>query len=154
MGDPLAANGRIPPLADRETEAEEVLGRRVVAEGGAEVRGVCDVDLLLEHDHPLELDHADLNREERERPLNHRVAEKPIPEGVHVARERKDRWRVGPAGFLDLEFADVIVRLPPCVRERALVGGRTVDRVRGDEAEVLAERRAPDQENVGVAETD
>jgi len=46
-----------------------------------------------------------------------------------------------PAGLLDLELADVVVRLPPGVRERALVSGRTIDCVRGDEAEVLEDKR-------------
>jgi hypothetical protein len=104
--------------------------------------------MFLENDESVEFDHADLGRHELEAALENLIVYHLPSERLELARDPPD-WRIiGQASLAIFELSNMVVGEPPLRGGLAEIYRLALDSKHLDEPEILADRRAADQQDM------
>ena len=139
-------------MPKRQAKPEHHLSRRPFADHPTQVIHVTQVDVLLEHDQFVEFDDSHARRHDGERTPICWIGQHLLEQGIESRVDRRNGRLVGDACLELLKFAHVIVGKTPFLGQRAGIGVLAFERLRGDETQVLGQRRAPNEQQMWVDE--
>ena len=97
-----------------------LLGRRR-AEFVLQMTDVRQINVLLIHHHPVQLDHGNVGRNGVEAVHDQRVFQQLLPQRRQASIERGEGRAVGDPGFVLGQLLDIILGGAPFVRQRAFI---------------------------------